>query len=364
MEEDAMNQSEITSIRLSSQGITAVRGHSVGEIVAWMGAMQAQDAAMSRWAVGVRLPGATEQTVQSAMDRGEIFRTHVLRPTWHLVSADDIYWMLDLTTPFIRTTMDARHEQLGLTDEVLTRSRRVLEKSLRNGSHLTREELVAVLEAEHILNEDNRASHVLMLAEQEGLICSGPSRNGKRTYALLEELRPKPASLPREEALAKLARRYLRSRGPATLPDFIWWSGLPVRDARLAFDLVRAEFHSETMGGQTWLFPEPASPAEALNPGVQLLPAFDEYLIAYRDRSACLPEEHFSKAVSNNGIFWPILVIDGQVAGTWSRSFKKSSVEVVIHPFTPLSPDRMDDVKQAAISYAKYTGKSLSDMRI
>lgn len=359
-----MNQSEITSIRLSNQGITAVRGQSVGEIVAWMGAMQAQDAAMSRCAVGVRLPGCTEQTVLSAIDEGSIFRTHVLRPTWHLVSADDIYWMLALTASRIKSGMNTRNTQLELDSAVMVKCEALFEKELAGGKSRTREDLVALLENADIQNVDNRASHVFMLAELDGLICSGPSRGGKATYALLEERAPRPAPLPKEEALDKLARRYLRSRGPATLPDFIWWSGLPVRDARLAFDLVRAEFHSETMGGQTWLFPEPASPAEALNPGVQLLPAFDEYLIAYRDRSACLPEEHFSKAVSNNGIFWPILVVDGQVAGTWSRSFKKSSVEVVIHPFTPLSPDRMDDVKQAAISYANYIGKAFCHVQI
>jgi hypothetical protein len=214
-----MNLQNIASFRLASQHIAGPRFSSAKEVVAWMGAMQAQDYMMSKWAVGVRLPKSTDKSIEAAMDKGDIIRTHVLRPTWHLVAAGDVRWMIQLTAPHIQKVVKGRHADLELTTAVLSKSRKVLEKTLRDANYPQREE--------RSLNLTTRASpptrtapHIFVAAELDGLICSGPAKGGKQTFGLLDERIPQTKPLVRDEALASLARRYFSSHGPATLDDF------------------------------------------------------------------------------------------------------------------------------------------------
>ena len=182
-----MDSTDIVIARLISQQITGSKFTTVKDLVGWMGALQAQDYAMSKWALGVRLPGAILQDIETAIDAGDILRTHVLRPTWHLVSASDIYWMLALSAPQIKSSLKSRHLQLGLSETVLKQSSTLIEKALSGGKHLTREELLAEFKNAKMATDDNRASHLLLMAELDGLICSGAAKAGKPTYALLAE---------------------------------------------------------------------------------------------------------------------------------------------------------------------------------
>jgi len=331
---------DIANTRLFSQQIAKPNFKTAAEVVGWMGAMQAQDYAMVKWAVGLRLPAATDRAIESLLDQGEILRTHLLRPTWHLVSAKDIYWLLELTAPQIRTSVKSRHKGLGLSETVIAKSSAVIEKALRASQQLTRDELAAELEQAGIATNDNRAAHFLMRAEIDGLICSGAASAKNQTYALLEERVPKTETVSRESALENLARTYFASRCPATLQDFVWWSGLSVRDANQALEMLKPDFVPETIGAQTYWFPNSNSTSspETDPEEVHLLPAFDEFLISYADRSAVLPFKDRIKTISNNGIFWPIIVVHGRVVGTWKRTIKKDRVLVEAEFFS--QPDK------------------------
>jgi hypothetical protein len=331
--------SDIAGLRLINQQIAGTGFGTVKEIVTWMGAMQAQDYAMVKWAIGVRLPDSTEQVIETAIDNREIIRTHLLRPTWHFVSADDIYWMLALTAPRIKASMKSRHQELGLSETVVTQSNDLIEKALGEAKSLTREELIVLLKNAGIATDANRMSHLLARAELDGIVCSGPIKSGKQTYALLEERVPKTKSLMKDEALATLAKKYFASRGPATLQDFVWWSGLSVSDAKHAVELVKSDFISETIASQTYWFTGFNSMPGVDKDAVYLLPAFDEFIISYKDRSASLPFENHKKTVSDNGIFRPVIVVNGQVMGIWKRALKRDRVIVETELFT--QPDKI-----------------------
>ena len=174
---------DLLALRLAHQQISHQRFIKPNDVVAWMGAMQAQDYAMARWAVGVRLPASDNSAVQRAIDKGEIIRTHLLRPTWHFVSARDAGWIIDLTAPHIRASMKSRLKGLELTPRVLTRALNILDKHLRDGGHLTRDEIIAVLEKNKIVADDQRGSHLLIWAELEKIICSGAFNGKKNSYA-------------------------------------------------------------------------------------------------------------------------------------------------------------------------------------
>lgn len=352
-----METEQIGKIRLISQSIAEPKFKTPKDIVGWMGAMQAQDYNMAKWALGVRLPDSTEEVIQSAIDKGEILRTHLLRPTWHLVAADDIHWMLELSAPQIKAVFKSRHKNLELTAAILKKSNVILEKALSAGKHLTREELVAQFKSSKIATNDNRAAHLLMNAELDGLICSGTSENNKTTYALLEERVPKPKSLPREEALGRLADRYFLSHGPATLRDFSWWSGLSLTDARKGLDSVKSKLISETNGSETYWLGEKNSVATNKMQSVFLLPAFDEFIISYKNRSASLLLENHRKTISNNGIFWPVIVIKGKVTGLWKRVIKKDSVLIELDFFQRHNKSIQQQIKKAAAVYGRFLQK-------
>jgi len=349
-----MNLTDLANIRLISQQIAATTANTAQEVVSWMGALQAQDYAMVKWAVGVRLANSTAPAVEAALDNGDILRTHVLRPTWHLVSATDIYWLLQLTAPQIKASLKTRHKELELSEAALLASYAVLEKALRDGNHLTREELMAELEQAKIVTDASRIYHLLMLAELDGVVCSGATKAGKQTYALLAERAPKPKPLTRDEALAGLAQKYFTSHGPATIQDFCWWSGLSVGQAKRGLDMVKANLIAETIDLQTYWLADfgavaPTGPAVAY-----LLPAFDEFIISYRDRRAALPLENHSRAVFSNGIFRPVVVINGQVAGTWKRTVKKDKVLVETELFQPPDSVSTDLIEAAAAQFGRF----------
>jgi hypothetical protein len=326
-------------------------------MVGWMGAMQAQDYAMAKWAIGVRLPNSTDRAIETAINSGEVIRTHLLRPTWHLVSVDDIYWMLELTAPHIKASMKSRHKELGLAEIILRKSNTIIGKALRVGNHLTREELIAELGKAKIATDNNRASHLLAWAELNGIVCSGTTKSGKQTYAPLEERVPKTKRLTREEALATLAKKYFTSHCPATLHDFVWWSGLPVSDAKQALEMVKSHFISETIDSQTYWFTNFFSIPKTDKEGVYLLPAFDEFIISYKDRNASLPFENHNMTVSNNGIFRPVIVVNGQVTGIWKRTIKKDKVIVEMEFFKQPDKTTKSLIEKALIHYGHFLEK-------
>ncbi|HET7119301.1 MAG TPA: winged helix DNA-binding domain-containing protein [Hanamia sp.] len=349
-----MTLKDIANLRLISQQITNSKFKSPKEIVGWMGAIQAQDFNMAKWAIGLRSNKATENDIDAAINAGEIIRTHVLRPTWHFVSADDIYWMLDLSAPGIRSSMNGRNRQLELTDKIFKKSFKIMEKVLKDENHLTRKELVSEINKAKIATDDNRASHILMNAELEGIICSGKMKGKQTTYALLNERIQPPKSLKKEEALGKLVKKYFESHGPATLHDFVWWSGLSVTEAKSAMETIKNNFISEKINSQEYWFPNSFSIPKKYARSLYLIPAFDEFLISYKDRTAAIVREHHGKAFSNNGIFWPTIVVNGQVKGLWKREIKKDTLIIETNFFDPKSKVLRNDLKKEADRFGSF----------
>jgi hypothetical protein len=331
-----MKAADIALARIYAQQVIRSNFTKAKDLVSYMGALQAQDYAMAKWAIGLRVPGSTEKEIEQSLNKGELLRAHVLRPTWHIIPAKNIYWMLALSAAKIKALMRTMDKQLELTEKIFTRSNGIIEKCLAEGNHVGREELATRLNKAHIQTTENRLSHLLLRAELEGIACSGKSTGNKKTYALLETRVPRQKLIDKNESLALLATSYFSSHGPATLEDFGWWSGLTLTDARHALENTKQQFNSEKLNGQEYwfgknlLFPEKKKSA-----GVQLLPAYDEFIISYKDRTAGLAPEHHKKVLSNNGIFFPVIVADGQVVATWKKSVEKGGLAVEAHFFQP-----------------------------
>jgi hypothetical protein len=349
---------DIASLRLQSQQLAGTAFTAPQEIVEWLGAVQAQDYPMSKWAIGARLPGITDKAVEQAIEEGSILRTHVLRPTWHLVSANDIHWMLGLTAPHILRSMKARHRELGLTPQNIRKSETIIEKALQGNRHLTRDELVAEMEREGIPANGEQAAHYMVHAELQALICCGAVNGNKQTYALLSERIETPASISREKALERLARRYFTGHAPATAADFSWWSGLSLTDARSGLEMIRRDFVPETTGDREFWFPADWKEPEP-QPSLHLLPAFDEFLISYKSRDVTIPASLQPKAFTNNGIFRPTVVVNGQTTGIWKRTVKKDTVRIETEFFQKPPAKLLPGIKKASKGYAKFLEKTL-----
>ena len=354
-----MNTTDISTLRLQNQQVSATKFKTVKELVGWMGAMQAQDYNQAKWAIGARLPHLTETQIESAFNQGDIFRTHLMRPTWHFVSADDIYWMLELTSKQIKSTTKSRNRDLGLTENDLAKSKEVLVKSLEGNRSLTREELSDELNRAGINTFEQRLPHILMDAEIGGIICSGGIQGKNQAYALLAEKVPVKKTFSREESLALLAKKYFTSHGPATLPDFVWWSGLPVAEARKALEMNKTILNSEIIDNETYWFANSVDMPSRLHDSVYLLPAFDEYLISYKNRSSAITLENHTKAISNNGIFRPIIVVNGQISGLWKRTIKKDSVLIELDHFRPHNKKEIGLIENAAEMFGHFTGRKV-----
>ena len=354
-----MNTTDISTLRLQNQQVAATKFKSAKELVGWMGAMQAQDYNQAKWAIGARLPYLTEEQIESAFNQGEILRTHLMRPTWHFVSADDIYWLLELTAKQIKSTTKSRNRDLGLTENDLVKSKDVLIKSLEGNRSLTRDELSDELNRAGINTFEQRLPHILMDAEIDGIICSGGIQGKNQAYALLAEKVPVKKTFSREESLALLAKKYFTSHGPATLPDFVWWSGLPVAEARKALELNKTILNSEIIDNETYWFANSVDMPSKLHDSVYLLPAFDEYLISYKNRSSAITLENHTKAISNNGIFRPVIVVNGQISGLWKRTIKKDSVLIEIDHFRPHNKKEIGLIENAAKMFGHFSGRKV-----
>lgn len=349
-----MERTDIARLRLQAQHILSTSATPAG-LVAHLGAVQAQDYAMAKWAIALRTATPDADAVQRAIDQGHIIRTHVMRPTWHFVAAEDLRWMLDLTAERIRSTMKGRAKQLGLTPEVLAKNTKILEKGL-SGGPLVRERLMELYAENGLDTSEYRGGHLLAYAELDALVCSGPDIGGKPTYALLDQRVKPSAKKTTDEAAALLAKRYFDSHGPATAADFSWWSGLSLTTCKKAI-ADSGPWREETADGVAYFLAEGVKASRRRS--AHLLPAFDEFLIAYTDRSAALETVHNKKAISSNGIFNPVIEIDGQARGLWKRTVKKDMVTVSPDFFSPPDKIEREAIEAAAEGYARFLGKRL-----
>jgi hypothetical protein len=340
-----MTPTEILGIRLHHQQLSATSFTKPEEVVQWMGAMQAQEYAMSKWAIGLRLKGVTDAQVERAFNEGTILRTHLLRPTWHFVSPADIRWLLGLTAPRVHAASSYMYRTLEMDAKLFNRAHAVLEKELEGGKHLTRKALHAALKKKKVNADGLRLGYMMMHAELEQLICSGHRQGKQFTYALLDERVSPVKAINREEALARLAHRYFTSRGPATVHDFAYWSGLTVKDAMAGSATLGSNFVREVMDGQEYIFIAPTKNKTKLD-STFLMPDYDEYGMSYKNRSALSPIQKLNSPKASI-VFNRMVVINGRIEGTWQRTLSKNTVDVRIVPFAPFSKVHEQAVEKA-----------------
>ena len=348
---------DIPAHRLHNQFLSHTPCTDPTQVVGRLGAVQSQDYAGAKWALGLRLNQASDTALDQAFNEGKFLRTHILRPTWHFVAPEDIHWMLQLSAPRVHVANAFMYRQLDLDQIILRKSYKVLEKALRGGNHLTRTELGSAFERAGISATGQRLAYIVMSAELDGILCSGPRRGKQFTYALLEERVPKVKMWDRDEALAELTRRYFTTRGPATLHDFTWWSGLTMADAKKGIDIVKSNFVQEVLDGNSYWFDDTLSPVREPSPTAHLLPNYDEYFIGFKDRSA------IGKLVTpwrpdESGATLPvhILILDGQIVGGWKRTIKKNAVIIELTLITELTDKDYQAIFRPADRYGEFMG--------
>lgn len=325
------------------------------DVLAHMAAIQAQDYYGALWSIGLRC-GLTEKQVIQAVERNEIVRTWPHRGTLHYVLPEDALWMVNLSGPKLIKAAEVRHQNLELDSHTLGRSKELFAEALQGGRLLNRPAMMDLLEAAGISTRGGRGYHMLWYAAQTGLIYIGPMEGKQQTFGLLADL-PVPArELSREPAIAELAKRYFTSHGPATIQDFVWWSGLTVAETRAGLANARTDLVSEKIDGKEyWFAANAAAPEDA--PDALLLPGFDEYILGYKDREAQVSPEHFNRIVpGGNGMFMSSIVRHGRVVGMWKRTLKKDRVTISLTPFGNLTKKDMTAVEKQAKGYGAFLG--------
>lgn len=312
------------SIRLLNQQLIAPQFSKPEEVVAHFGAMQAQEYRMMHWAVEMRTKRPSEKAFTKAFNQGKIVRLHLLRGTWQLVSAEDYWWMLDICAPKSKQVINGwmSSNKIVIPDEELAMVRDLIVETAEKKGSVTKEDFGEALTAKGINLDDHRLSYHIRFAELDGVICSGDLLPMKATYALSEKKIPRTEPIERDWALARLATKYFQSHSPATLEDFVWWSGLNIGDCKRAIDLIGNHLYCDSYKGKTFYLHE-SSRTRGFRKGEYLLiPPYDEYLIGYKSRDIVLDPEHKHHAHNNSGIFQPVIAYDGRICGNWSP-FKK-----------------------------------------
>jgi len=364
--------------RLRNQRLLGPALASPADVIRWFGAVQSQDYAGASWGVSLRCGGLTAAAFTKAFDAGQILRTHAMRPTWHFVAPEDIRWLQALTAPRVHAVNGFVYRSTELDETTCRRSDRLITRALQGGQARTRSELAAVLEKGGVPATGLRLAYLVMRAELNALICSGPIRGKQHTYMLLEERVPPEPALARDEARARLAHRYFASHGPASVQDFSWWSGLTMADARAGLEAVKSSFDSTEIGGRVYWGPPEASPGtthtpqpkqasrtarnastggrQVAAPLVHLLPNYDEHVVAYRDHSHSLDPET-REALRTRGrepLAVHLIARDGLVVGGWRRTFERDQAVVTTQLLTPLTPREMKALRQAAAEFGRF----------
>ena len=345
-----MNPTKIVKERLHNQQLTHNRYKKPFEIIAWLGALQGQDYHGAKWAVGLRLPGITDAQLEQAIAEKTIFRTWLMRGTLHLVAAKDIQWMLELLAPRIIESNTRRYRELELDERTLNHSNQLLRTALEDGKELNRRELLTILQENGISTEGQRAAYILQRASLDGFICQCAVDHHNPIYMSMDSL-PQNKSMERDKALAELAKRYFKSRGPANIGDFIWWSGLLAADARAGLEAVKPDLVQEKIDKQTYWHYETMEATQDIPTITHLLPTYDEYLFGYKDRSAAINALN-KKKLRNR--YRSTIAINGQIVGTWKRKMEKNSVIIKYNLFKTLNKTEKQALTKAKLHYTKF----------
>ena len=350
-----MNRGDILAQRLLAQHLEGELLDTPQAVVRHLGVVQSQDFGGALWAVAQRTKTASKKALEAAIADGTILRTHIMRPTWHFVAAEDILWIAELTKDRLLQALSYYFRKLELSEAILSQTDSLLCDVLTGNKQLTRSELATALASQKVdVNDPLRLGHMIIHAEANGLICSGAPRGKQQTYALVSERAPQAKIQTRPAALAELARRYFVGHGPATLADFAWWSGLTKADAKTGIQAIVSELQSVELDGKTFWFGQ-NTPQPTSAPKAHLLPNYDEYIVAFADREGLFDQAHAPMLDSRqNPLFNNTLVIDGAIAGTWKKTERRGRIEVSITPFRTFSAAEQVATDQAVAQYTQY----------
>lgn len=351
-----MGPKDIAAWRMNNLRLVGPPLGDPATVVRWLGAVQSQDFGPAKWSVAARTPGATDADLDEAFNAGRILRTHVLRPTWHFVLPEDIRLFLQVTGPRVKAGSRGRWRELGLDGALLERCLEIFSEVLRGGAHRTRLELADTLADEGINTDGQRLAHIVMHAELEGAICSGPMKGKQHTYALLEERAPTVPTLSDDEALAVFTRRYFTSHGPATAKDFQSWSSLTLTQIRRAIAMIGTLQSMDIDGLTYWYADEPSRPWSADPPG-HLLQMYDEYIMGYRETRNVLDAARAGRVPAMRPSFNGMAVVNTQVVGEWKRTITKDAVAVKVARRRPLSAKDERELHRAADRYGNFLGR-------
>jgi hypothetical protein len=348
---------DILHMRLQNQRLLDEKFETVADAVTWLGAVQSQDFPAAKWSLGQRVSGATDEDIMAAYNEGAILRTHVLRPTWHFVMPQDIRWMLQLTAPRVKRMMLSSNRKLELDNKLLTKSVAIIRGALEKDTYLTRQEIKVSFTKAGIETDVQRLAHIVMNAELDGLVCSGPQRGKQFTYALLESRAPNAKVLDHDEACVELAWRYFRSHGPAQVKDFVWWSGLSRTDAEQAVAVLGSRLMKTEVGERVfYASSETSHMSKPEGCTAHLLSIYDENTIAYTDRSDLSAARDIERMIKMGNALTAIVLLDGVVSGTWKRQLKKNSVIIRLSLFRVITPAEKEALEKAAQAYTAFLG--------
>jgi hypothetical protein len=346
---------DIARLRLRNQRLAGDPFERPQDVVGWLGAVQAQDYAGAKWAVAQRTTGVDNATLDRLFDDGAILRTHMMRPTWHFVVPTDIRWILELTAPRVHAASAYYYRTLGLDAATFARSDALLAEVLSGGRQLTRTELTPAFEERGIDASGLRLGFLIMHAELEGIVCSGARKGKQHTLALLDDRAPGTRSLSLDDAPGALARRYFAGHGPAQVRDFCWWSGLTVAQARRGIEVAGSHLARRAVGGSEYWFEASLEVRRPVAPSVHLLPNFDEYLVAYKDRSAAFDPSTGTEVAASDAL-GNVVVSGGQVVGHWRRDV--GGGRITIEASLRAGPHDVEEhaLREACERYGKFLG--------
>jgi hypothetical protein len=346
---------DVLDMRLVSQGLAGTGFACPESVVHWLTAVQSQDFSAAKWALGRRVPGSRHADIQSAFDEGRLLRTHILRPTWHFVAPSDIRWMQRLTSPHVKRISASYLRKLGLDGDLVGRATKVLTRAIQDGGALTKSAIHDAL-AEHGFELDLfRLGFIIMEAELDALICSGPMQGKQHTYTLLNDRVSNETELTGDEALAELSRRFFESHGPATDREYARWSGLTLTNARRGLEMAKESLTPVEIEGIVHWHGANTPVSGELPNGAYLLHEYDECYLTYLTLGfADLPHDR-SAAEWEDTFFRPI-IINGMRAGTWRRSIARKQVKIEVNLFTRLSRRQLELLEAEVARYGEFLG--------
>ena len=351
-----ISRQEAIVLRLLHQHLLSSQYEKPEDIVAWQGAMQAQDYNYFRWAIGIRQSVPQLTQLQEAFAKAELLRLHLLRCTVQVVSKNDIDWLLPLCKERNLSTLQSWQKSIStaFTQNYFEEVTHPLCELLYGGKSLSKKAIANRLTTLGLLPDDKLLNPLLLRAEIEGLLCSGTMQGKEATWALLSERVPAVTLITLNEALKLLAQKYFRSHSPASLEDFVWWSGLPKMQCKKAIEGIASELEEVLVESTPMYLYRNNFEVTDYAKTIHLLPPYDEYLIGYKSRWVALDKKHEAKAHNKFGIFKPVILHEGRVVGNWKASIDKQATNLTTDLFAEKTKVKKQSLREATDQLVRF----------